>query len=468
MRKTRSRPSRTLIVVAHGSRVNARSALPALEHLTRLRDSPHTSALFDELLPAYWKEEPSLHQVIAMTATEEVVIVPLFMSDGYFASDVVPRQLGLSTATRAPQNILGRRVIYTEPVGTHHRIEALLRARLAQARASQGASLLLVGHGTKRSGKSGASIHAIARSLVAAGETVAVGFLDEDPSVEEALGTLSSSEVVVAPFFVSEGLHTTQDIPERLGFHENTPLIGRHEVAGKTLWYTAPVGTLPGVSDVILSRARAGVRLLSTRHDHAPRPHARPDQALTEMMHRHGNGEAQLTIGELHIARDEARQRWSVRHLQDRARADVELETHTDWWDAWMIARWDAHGIHRPRSGAKTLRRGWELELPALLDVARALDAFYPGALANEAAQRRGELTIADVKQITRRARGRWRVLRDRELIPETNELLDTLCDQGCARAATWAGQRADQGEICDRPCVVFLDSLSDRAELDS
>ena len=464
MRHTRNRPSRTLIVVGHGSRVNARSALPVLEHLTRLRASAHARSLFDEFLPAYWKEEPSLHQVIAMTTTEEVVIVPLFMSDGYFASDVVPRQLGLKEDHKTPRDVLGRRVVYTEPIGTHHKIEALLRARLAQANTSNGASLLLVGHGTKRSGKSGASIHAIARSLIAAGETVAVGFLDDDPGVEEALASLRASEVIVAPFFVSEGLHTTQDIPERLGFIEDTPLVGRHEVAEKTLWYTAPVGTSPAVSDVILSRARDGARKLSLtppppQHTQKPAPH----EVLLEMM----NDEDRLTIGELRIERDVARQSWSVRHLQDHGRVDVELERHTDWWDAWMIARWDERGVHRPRSGAKTLRRGWELELDDLLDVARALDAFYPGALANQAAQRRGDLVMADVEQVTRRARGRWRVLRDQALTAETDELLDTLCSKGCTRAATWAGQRAAPGEICDRPCVVFLDSLSDRAEVD-
>jgi len=72
--------------------------------------------------------------------------------------------------------------------------------------------------------------------------------------------------LVVVPFFVSDGLHTQEDIPVLLG--ETKKNIGERLAAGqpvwrnpmerngKLVWYSSAVGTEPGIADVILERVR--------------------------------------------------------------------------------------------------------------------------------------------------------------------------------------------------------------------
>ena len=120
-----------LIVVGHGSHFSGKSAAPVFAHVQRLRER----ALFDEVVPAFWKEEPSLREVIRTVNAHEVVIVPLFISEGYFTEKVLPRELGLAQA--APNSVSwidGKRVIYAAPVGTHPAMTSVLFCRREHVR----------------------------------------------------------------------------------------------------------------------------------------------------------------------------------------------------------------------------------------------------------------------------------------------------------------------------------------------
>src|ERR1700751_3322234 len=50
--------------------------------------------------------------------------------------------------------------------------------------------------------------------------------------------------------------------------------------------------------------------------------------------------------------------------------------------DAVEIARYDDAGNYRPLKTAPNLRHGWQLEIPTVEEIRRALDYFYPGRLA--------------------------------------------------------------------------------------
>jgi sirohydrochlorin cobaltochelatase len=75
----------------------------------------------------------------------------------------------------------------------------------------------------------------------------------------------------VVPFFISDGMHTVEDIPVMLGapraeVRERLKLgqpawrnpTGRE---GMRLWYTAAVGSEPLMADVILDRVRESAAL---------------------------------------------------------------------------------------------------------------------------------------------------------------------------------------------------------------
>ena len=71
---------------------------------------------------------------------------------------------------------------------------------------------------------------------------------------------------MVVPFFISDGLHTVEDIPVLLGEPER--VVQQRLAAGqptwrnpterndKLVWYSTAVGSEPGIADVILARVR--------------------------------------------------------------------------------------------------------------------------------------------------------------------------------------------------------------------
>src|SRR5919202_3379912 len=121
---------KALVIVGHGSHLNEDSSLPVYEHAGRIRETGE----FDEVVECFWKEEPSMRHVLDTIESEEVYVVPAFISEGYFTQQVIPRELGLA----GPETRKGGKTIrYAGPLGTFEgmpdvileRTEALMRVR---------------------------------------------------------------------------------------------------------------------------------------------------------------------------------------------------------------------------------------------------------------------------------------------------------------------------------------------------
>ena len=125
------------------------------------------------------------------------------------------------------------------------------------------AGLIIIGHGTERNSNSAEVIYRVTREAEAAGVFghVRTGFLDQAPEVGEVLEAMEERRVVLVPFFVAEGWHTQETIPDDLGI--NRPAVSHvTEKDGRTVYYADPVGTFPEVAQIILQRAReAGARV---------------------------------------------------------------------------------------------------------------------------------------------------------------------------------------------------------------
>ena len=75
-----------LVLLGHGSTKNAESAAPVYQQATELRGRE----LFAEVREAFWKQEPQAKQVLANLSARWIFIVPLFVSEGYFSSQIIP------------------------------------------------------------------------------------------------------------------------------------------------------------------------------------------------------------------------------------------------------------------------------------------------------------------------------------------------------------------------------------------
>jgi sirohydrochlorin cobaltochelatase len=265
-----------LLIVAHGSTVNPDSSAPALAHAAEIR----RRKIFADVESAFWKEEPSLRDAVFLFDPEsirEVHVVPNFISEGYFTQTVVPRELELNgPTTKRPSGQIWK---YCEPVGNHPMMTELLlkRAREVAPDAVPGeTTLLIVAHGTDLNENSAAAAKREAEKIRALGKyaTVLNVYMEEPPLVSDWRKLTKTENVVVVPFFISDGLHSYEDIPRLLGIAvaagvdrrysgSPPPATARGEIFrqnpytidGRSLFYAPSIGTDPGFADIILEQA---------------------------------------------------------------------------------------------------------------------------------------------------------------------------------------------------------------------
>jgi sirohydrochlorin cobaltochelatase len=241
---------RALVIVGHGSHLNEDSSLPVYEHACRIRET----AEFDEVVECFWKEEPSMRHVLDTIESEDVYVVPAFISEGYFTQQVIPRELGLEGPVSRKDE---KTVRYAGPLGAFEgmpdvileRTEGLMRGREVSGRTA----LVLLGHGTDLNKSSGGVIYLNAWRIRERGiyDLVEVGFLDQDPEIGGVVDSVEAENVILIPLFIAEGWHTRETIPDDLG------LVGEVTLRDdKTIFYGAPVGTHPSMANLIVARAR--------------------------------------------------------------------------------------------------------------------------------------------------------------------------------------------------------------------
>jgi sirohydrochlorin cobaltochelatase len=260
-----------LVVLGHGTVMNPDSALPARRHAAELR----RRGIFAEVREAFWKQEPQVKTVLAGSKTPRVFIVPLFISEGYFASEVIPRELGFGPNSKI--QTANSELFYTKPVGTHEAMTGVILARAQEVvlqfpfpRVPKPAdiTLFIAGHGTDANDNSRKSIECqveLIRAQKIYGGVHAV-FMEEEPRIADCYRLATTRNLVVVPFFISDGLHVTEDIPVLLGepkrivasrLEQKQPAWRNPtERQGRLVWYTPAVGTEPHVADVILERVR--------------------------------------------------------------------------------------------------------------------------------------------------------------------------------------------------------------------
>src|SRR5437773_10053384 len=118
-----------LILVGHGSTVNADSAAPVYQHARELR----RRGIFAEVLECFWKQQPAIPEVLGTVRSRRVFIVPVFISEGYFTQEAIPREFGLRDPRLAgfgvAQELGSHTFYYCAPIGTHESMTVVLLAR---------------------------------------------------------------------------------------------------------------------------------------------------------------------------------------------------------------------------------------------------------------------------------------------------------------------------------------------------
>jgi sirohydrochlorin cobaltochelatase len=264
-----------LVVLGHGTEQNANSAAPVFQHAAELR----LRKIFAEVREAFWKQEPQIKKILSNISAPRVFIVPLFVSEGYFSGGIIPCELGFgpNSHLRTPDS----EFFYCRPVGTHDSMTHVLLARAKEiveqfpfprAPRPQDVTLFIAGHGTEENENSRQAVERQAGLIRALNLYAGVHaiFLEESPRIADCYTLAQTKNLVVVPFFISDGLHTQEDIPVMLGEAQRTvrqrlaggqsPWCNPTEKNGRLVWYAPAVGSEPHIADVILERVHEAAK----------------------------------------------------------------------------------------------------------------------------------------------------------------------------------------------------------------
>jgi sirohydrochlorin cobaltochelatase len=289
-----------LILAGHGSTKNKDSSRHTRETAKRLQKR----GIFKEVRAGFWKESPSFQEVFHGLEAKEALVVPWFLTRGYFVEKVLAEQF---SQTPIPTRIL-------DPIGARPEVLQLVRARaerLAQAqlkfkftlkraidglrrfgrpegdrpqplRAGAGrplrgrgpglfpgsagfsveeTSLLLASHGTPLHRGSRVAADGLAEELKKDGYRVSRAmFLEEEPKIADWREVAAAEgPVMVLPHFLAGGLHGSEDVPGLLGIPSGKE--GWYEVDGRWIGYGAPIGQPEEMEELILRMVEGSVNV---------------------------------------------------------------------------------------------------------------------------------------------------------------------------------------------------------------
>ncbi len=409
------KPNSALLIVGHGSTENPDSSTPYFDHAQEIR----SRNLFAEVHVCFWKEEPSMREALLMIDAPEVYIVPDFISEGYFTQEVIPRELGLSGDTTIRD---GKTLHYCLPVGVHRSMTDLIMRRAREVAPDadpKDTTLIITGHGTGLNQNSTKAIKDQAELIAnsdAGYRCVTDAYMEEAPFIAEWDKMSETKNVVVVPFFISDGLHSYQDIPVMLGIEpEVGPAASQravfrhnpHHLREKTLYYSSAIGTEPLIADVILDQ----ISDFDAKHSPQP-PKPNPEPKLADHLKKLiRNGVNQ--IGQIQIHPDYCEFEYALFHIEDEDLATQPAYGGLDHYHGSEMSRelstYAEDGEYRFTKGKINLRRGWVITLDKEQDLLHALDQFYPGCTALFIKHQDGTLPIENLRDKLARQTGMYR-----------------------------------------------------------
>ncbi|MFT4885229.1 MAG: sirohydrochlorin cobaltochelatase, partial [Natronomonas sp.] len=141
-----------LAVVGHGTERNENSAKAIEYHAERVAETGR----FDEVKALFMDEDPEIDDVTDFFEVEDIVVVPLFVADGYHTQEDIPEDMGLTDDYRkgwdTPAEVDGHRIWYAGAVGTEALMADVVLERAADAGADVGDAIEEVRRRTRVAG----------------------------------------------------------------------------------------------------------------------------------------------------------------------------------------------------------------------------------------------------------------------------------------------------------------------------
>jgi sirohydrochlorin ferrochelatase len=228
-----------LLLAAHGER-RTDADNGAVVRLARTLADKGVAA---EIGFGFIKGSPTVDEAIGALSSRDIVVYPLFLSDGYFTRIALPRLV-----EEARRQDAGRAIRILPPLGLEPALADVIADEAAAAAYSRvnlpaEMSIVLLAHGSKKDQASRVAAERLAdhiRQRQSSCDT-RIALLEESPSLTEAIEGMSGPIVVVG-LFAGEGMHGADDAKRLVA-----------ELNRDDIMLIGPVGTFAGIETVIVS-----------------------------------------------------------------------------------------------------------------------------------------------------------------------------------------------------------------------
>jgi sirohydrochlorin cobaltochelatase len=117
---------RALVLLGHGTDLNKSSSGVIYLNAERIRER----GLYDLVEVGFLDQDPEIGAVVENVETENVVLIPVFIAEGWHTRETIPQDLGLTGEVTVTATAGGEKTIfYGAPVGTHPSMADLIAAR---------------------------------------------------------------------------------------------------------------------------------------------------------------------------------------------------------------------------------------------------------------------------------------------------------------------------------------------------
>jgi sirohydrochlorin ferrochelatase len=228
-----------LLLTAHGERrTDADNA-----GVARLGGSLAAKGVAAEIGFGFIKGSPTVDDAIGAMLSRDVVIYPLFLSDGYFTRVALPRLVEQAKRRDATRTISILPPLGLEPALADVIADEAVAAAQSRANLPAETSIVLLAHGSKKDEASRMATERLVdriRQRQCFCDT-RIALLEEAPSLADAIEGMGGSIIVVG-LFAGEGMHGADDAKRLVA-----------ELRRDDVMLMGPVGTFAGIETVIVS-----------------------------------------------------------------------------------------------------------------------------------------------------------------------------------------------------------------------
>jgi len=213
-------PSVALLLAAHGERGGSADNAGIL----RLVETLAARGIVAKVGAGFINGAPTIAAAVKALAESNIVVYPVFASDGYFVRVRLPQMLTESGGYDRLTQVLA-------PLGLDPGLPGIIGRRLVERARADGvrpeqANVILMAHGSRRDPASRLAAQALAERLKNGSpfHAVTVALLEEPPSLQQAVAGLAGPILLVG-LFCGDGMHGAEDVRREIAQCGRTDIV---------------------------------------------------------------------------------------------------------------------------------------------------------------------------------------------------------------------------------------------------